>query len=286
MLSVERLPEGFGARVLGLDLSVALEESDVVQVRDALYRHQVVVIPEQTIEPGRFIEFSRHFGRAVPHVLSHMRLAGYPEILPLSNIFESGEPSGIYDGAVFWHTDMSYEDPPGAATLVYSIKAPETGGDTRFADMYRAYDTLNEATKRRIDDLVVLHHYGNRADLKDSSRTSAFALTEEQRNSVQNVYHPLVRKHPSTGRKALYGVAGSSFGIAGIQEADALLLLDELKTHATRDELVYQHHYAVGDVVIWDNYSTLHSATLMPPATSPATERYLYRISVKERVVD
>jgi taurine dioxygenase len=157
MLNLERLPGGFGARILGLDLSAALDEFTAGRIRDALYRHQVIVVPQQALKPDQFIDFARRFGQPVPHVLSQLRLLNFPEILPLSNIFENGKPNGVYDGAVFWHTDMSYEDPPGAATLVYSIKAPKTGGDTRFADMYRAYDTLSEALKRRVDDLLVLH---------------------------------------------------------------------------------------------------------------------------------
>jgi len=148
--------------------------------------------------------------------------------------------------------------------------------------MFRAYETLDDTMRRRIDGLTVLHHYGNRQALEDSSRTSAFPLTEEQKATVRNVFHPLVRPHPATGRKALYGISGSSFGIVGMPDDEARALLDELKAHATREEFVYQHHYRVGDVVAWDNYSTLHAATLIPPATGTAHTRYLHRISVKE----
>lgn len=285
MFSVTELPAVLGAQILGLDLSVPLTDASASKVREALHDHQVIVIPEQTLRPEQFVQFSRHFGKAVPHVLSQLRHRDFPEILPLSNTFKDGQPTGVYDGAAYWHTDMSYEDPPGSATLVYSISAPKVGGETRFANMFAAYEALGDSMKRRVDDLVVLHHYGNRQDLEESSPTSAFPLTEEQKESVQNVYHPLVRPHPATGRKALYGVSGSSFGIVGIPDDEAIALLDELKVHATRDDFVYQHHYTVGEVVVWDNYSTLHSATLIPPATKPSDTRLLYRISVKDVVV-
>ena len=134
--------------------------------------------------------------------------------------------------------------------------------------------------KERIDDMVVLHHYGNRADMDESSRTSAERLTPEQKKRITNVYHPLVQRHPITGRKSLYGVAGSSFGIVGMPDDEAIELLDELKAHATEPRFVTQYDYDVGDVAAWDTYSTLHMATLHDRATTPETRRMLWRVSV------
>ncbi|MEX2631235.1 MAG: TauD/TfdA family dioxygenase [Tistlia sp.] len=115
----------------------------------------------------------------------------------------------------------------------------------------------------------------------EGSRTSATPLTEEQKRQVRNVYHPLVLPHPATGRKALYAVAGSSFGIVGMEDEAALGLLDELKQHATQERYRYANPYAAGDLVIWDNWATLHSASLIEPATGPKDSRLLHRISVK-----
>lgn len=134
--------------------------------------------------------------------------------------------------------------------------------------------------KDRIDEMVVLHHYGNRADMDENSRTSAERLTPEQKKRVANVFHPLVQRHPITGRKSLYGVAGSSFGIVGMSDNEALELLDELKAHATEPRFVTQYDYGVGDVAAWDTYSTLHMATLQDRATTPETRRLLWRVSV------
>jgi hypothetical protein len=146
--------------------------------------------------------------------------------------------------------------------------------------MFSAYDALTASMKERIDDMVVLHHYGNRADMDESSRTSAERLTPEQKKRVTNVFHPLVQRHPITGRKSLYGVAGSSFGIVGMPDDEALELLDELKAHATQPRFVTQYDYGVGDVAAWDTYSTLHMATLHDRATTPETRRLLWRVSV------
>jgi taurine dioxygenase len=281
MLRIHPLPEALGAEILALDLSAPWDEALIGEVLAAFFANRVIVIRDQRLTPDRFAHFARYFGRPVPHILSHLRLADHPEILPLSNVFKDGAPIGVYDGAAYWHTDMSYEAEPGAATLVYSIETPAVGGETCFADMVGAYDDLAEAMKRRIEGLTVLHHYGNRADLVEDSRTSASPLKEEQKREVKNVFHPLVLAHPVTGRKALYGVAGSSFGIVGLPDDEAHALLDELMAHATQAKFVYRHRYAVGDLVVWDNFATLHAATLVPPATCPEDTRLLHRISVK-----
>jgi taurine dioxygenase len=155
---------------------------------------------------------------------------------------------------------------------------PSKGGDTLFADQYAAYDDLSSSLKKKIDGLVALHHYGNRDDLDKSSRTVASVLSEEQEQKMTWVRHPVARRHPITGRKALYAVSGSSFGIDGMPEDEALDLLDELKRHATQEKYQLRLKYGMGDVVIWDNASLLHSATL----TDPSDPRTLWRITLKE----
>ena len=144
--------------------------------------------------------------------------------------------------------------------------------------MYAAYDDLPAAMKRRIDDLVVLHHYGNRDDLDEKSRTAASTLSEDQKAKVNWVRHKLVRTHYGTGRKALYAVSGRSFEIEGIPRAEGVALLDELKHHALQDKYRYSYPYDAGDVILWDDLATLHSATL----TDPNDPRTLWRITVKE----
>ena len=281
MLNLRPLSDTLGAEISGIDLATPPDAALFGEILAALIDNHVIVIPGQALSAGAFAGFARLFGRPQPHILDHLRDAEYPEILALSNVFENGEPTGVYDGAAYWHTDMSYEAEPAFATLVYSIAAPADGGDTRFANMARAYDALPDATKQRIDALTVVHHYGNRADLEETSSTSASELTEAQKQRVDNVHHPLVMRHPISGRKALYGVAGSAMGIVGWPDDEAIALLDELTAHATAPRFVHAHRYAVGDVVVWDNSATLHAATLIAPATGPADTRLLQRISVK-----
>jgi taurine dioxygenase len=185
---------------------------------------------------------------------------------------------GLADAGTYFHSDYSYLEVPARCTLLYSIEVPKEGGDTLFADQYAAYDGLPESMKQRIEALVALHHYGNRDDQDKASRTVASVLSEKQEGRISLVRHRVVRRHPVTGRRALYSVSGSSFGIEGMPEDEAVGLLDELKRHATQDKYQLRLKYGVGDLVIWDNASLLHSATL----TDPEDPRTLWRITVKE----
>jgi|SRR5882724_1656719 len=248
------------------------------KIWEAFFRGQVLVFRGQELGASEFLTFGRQFGRAEPHVIDQFHHPEHADILILSNVQKNGQPIGLADAGTYFHTDYSYLDVPARATLLYSIQVPKIGGDTLFADQYAAYDELPEKMKRRVDGLVALHHYGNRDEQDKASRTVASVLTEDQEKKMAWVRHPVVRQHPVTGRKALYSVSGSSFGIEGMREDEAVDLLDELKRHATSEKYQLRLKYGVGDIVIWDNASLLHSATL----TDPAEPRTLWRITVKE----
>lgn len=276
MITTKPLYGDFGAEISGVDLSRPLNDDDIGAIMAALHEHQVIVVREQTLTPEQFNRYGRHFGTPMQHVLDHKRLPGHPDILLLTNIFENGEPVGIYDGAAFWHTDQSYDADPASATILYSIQAPREGGETMIADMFRAYDTLSPSMQDRIADLRAFHYYTAGGD-------DGELANDAQRAAVPAVSHPLVRPHPVTGRKALYAVTGSVRGIEGMPADEAQNLLAELRAHALQDALVHRHKYAAGDVIAWDTASTLHSATHIAPATGPDDTRLLHRISVKGR---
>jgi taurine dioxygenase len=251
---------------------------DFGEVWDAFFAGQVLVFRSQKFSPAQFLAFAKQFGKPEPHVIDQFHHPEHRDILILSNVEKDGKPIGLADAGTYFHTDYSYLDVPARATTLYSIQVPRKGGDTLFADQYAAYDDLPASLKKRIEGLVALHHYGNREDLDRGSRTVASVLTEEQEQKMAWVRHPVARRHPVTGRKALYAVSGSSFGIEGMPEDEAVDLLDELKRHATQEKYQLRLKYGVGDVVIWDNASLLHSATL----TDPADPRTLWRITIKE----
>ena len=248
------------------------------QIWDAFFASQVLVFRGQKFTPGGFLGFAKQFGRPEPHVIDQFHHPEHADILILSNVQKDGKPTGLADAGTYFHTDYSYLEIPARATTLYSIQVPSKGGDTLFANQYAAYDDLSASLKTEIQNLVALHHYGNRDDLHQDSRTVASVLTEEQEGKMNWVRHKLAREHPITGRTALYSVSGSSFGIEGMRQDEALDLLDELKRHATQEKYQLRLKYGVGDVVVWDNGSLLHSATL----TDPGDPRTLWRITIKE----
>jgi taurine dioxygenase len=252
--------------------------SDFRELWDAFFAAQVLVLRNQKFSASGFLAFARQFGRPEPHVINQFHHPEHADILILSNVQRDGKPTGLADAGTYFHTDYSYLDVPARCTTLYSIQVPKVGGDTLFANQYAAYDGLSAKLKKKIENLVALHHYGNRDDHDKSSRTVASVLSEDQEKKMAWVRHPVARKHPITGRTALYAVSGSSFGIEGMPEDEAIDLLDELKRHATQEKYQWRLKYGVGDVVIWDNASLLHSATLIDP-NDPRT---LWRITIKE----
>jgi taurine dioxygenase len=270
-MEFKQLCAGFGAEADRIP-------RDFREVWDTFFASQVLVFRNQKFSAAQFLEFATQLGRPEPHVIDQFHHPEHADILILSNVQKDGQPTGLADAGTYFHTDYSYLDVPARATTLYSIQVPKVGGDTLFANQYAAYDDLPSKMKAKIENLVALHHYGNRDDLDRRSRTVASVLSEEQEHKMAWVRHPVARKHPITGRKALYAVSGSSFGIEGVPQDEAVDLLDELKAHATQEKYHYRLKYGVGDVVIWDNASLLHSATLIDP-NDPRT---LWRITIKE----
>jgi len=275
---LQELGRGFALEASGVDLARPLSDGAFREIEEAFFAGQVLVFRAQKLTAREFLGFARRFGPPEPHVVDQFHHPEHADILILSNVVRDGVPAGLADAGTYFHTDYSYLEMPARATLLYSIQAPRTGGDTLFANQYAAYDDLPGTMKKRLDGVVALHHYGNRDDLEEASRTAASPLTEEQKARMSWVRHPVARRHPVTGRTALYAVSGSSFGVEGMPEGEARALLDELRRHATLEKYRFRLTYGVGDVVIWDNASLLHSATL----TDPQDARTLWRITIKE----
>jgi len=277
-MRLKKLSRDFALEASGVDLAQPLSDGAFREIEEAFFAGQVLVLRGQKLTAREFLEFARRFGPPEPHVVDQFHHPEYADILILSNVVRDGQPAGLADAGTYFHTDYSYLDMPARATLLYSIQVPKVGGDTLFADQYAAYDGLPDSLKKKIENLVALHHYGNRDDLDKSSRTVASVLSQEQEQKMTWVRHRVARKHPVTRRTALYAVSGSSFGIEGMPEDEAVDLLDELKHHATQEKYQLRLKYGVGDVVIWDNASLLHSATLI----NPNDPRTLWRITIKE----
>jgi taurine dioxygenase len=268
----------FGVETSDVDLSQPLSEAEFKQVEQAFYANQLLALRAQDISAAQFLAFARRLGPPQPHVIDQFHHPDDANILILSNVRKNGQPTGLQDAGSYFHTDYSYLAVPARATTLYSRVVPKAGGNTLFANQIAAYDDLSDAMKRRIAPLLAVHHYGNRQDVNEASRTAASVLSAEQKARMPVITHRIARPHPVTGRTALYAVSGSSFGIVGMPDDEARGLLDELAAHATQPKYQLSFRYGVGDIVVWDNAALLHSATL----TDPDDARTLWRITVLE----
>jgi taurine dioxygenase len=222
----------------------------------------------------------RRLGPPQPHVIDQFHHPDDPNILILSNVRnKDGKPTGLQDAGSYFHTDYSYLAGAGARDDALLARCAEARRRTRCSPTRAAaYDDLPQAMKDRIEPLLAIHHYGNRNDVDETSRTVASVLTDAQKAKMPLITHRIARPHPVTGRKALYAVSGSSFGIVGMPDDEARDLLDELAAHSTAARYQMRFRYGIGDIVVWDNAALLHSATL----TDPDDARTLWRITVLE----
>ncbi len=278
MPTATRLSHVVGASIDGLDASKPLSDQQQLWLSDALHQHGFIVLKKQSLSPSELVRFAQYWGEPSPHVIDTFHHPQDPRVLILSNVVKDGRPTGLADAGTYFHTDYSYLAVPARCTILHALDMPSGGNGTTFANQAAAYDDLSALRKKQIAALVVRHHYGNRDDLNHQSRTVASVLTAEQAGRVSWVHHPLVKKHPFTGRRALYAVSGSSFGIEGMDDVQALALLRELSTHSTQDRYRHTHDYANGDLVVWDNSLLLHAA----PLVDLSRPRTLWRVTVLE----
>lgn len=274
---VELFDAPLGAEVIGLDLNRPLSQRDFQRIHKAHLDHHLLVFRDQRITPQQQVDFSRRFGPLQIHVLRNFQLASNPEVLIISNIIEDGKPIGLGDAGHFWHSDLSYKETPSLGSMLHAQELPAEGGDTLFANMHLAWDTLPSALRHAVQGARAEHSY--LAQYEELRRRSPFrpALTQAQIDEVKPVVHPVVRTHPETGRKALFVSEHFTTRIVGIPEDESRALLAELFAHSVLPEHVYRHRWAPHDMVFWDNRSLMHLAG----GTPEHLRRKLYRTTIE-----
>jgi taurine dioxygenase len=274
---IRRFDAPLGAEVLGLDLGLPLSSEEFDRLHQAHLDHHVLVFRDQRITPGQQVEFSRRWGPLQRHVLHQFALEGHPETLIVSNILQDGNPIGLGDAGVYWHSDLSYKPRPSLGSLLHAQELPVEGGDTLFANQHLAFDGLPDALRRAVVGLRAEHHYLKRyAELQRRSPWRP-DLSAEQLAEVPPVAHPIVRTHPESGRRALFVNEHFTTRVVGLPDDESTALLDELTAHATRERYVYRHCWQPHDLVFWDNRSLQHQATGCPSEQ----RRKLYRTTVE-----
>jgi len=275
MVQVKRLGPQIGAEIHGVDVTT-LDDQSFAAIYQAWLDANVVVIPGQELEIADFLRYSRRFGHVSPHPSKTTRHPDYPEIT-LLGVDKFGTDGAlnmaIYRrGAEGWHTDGAYDQEPFKATQLYALAVPSRGGDTLFASMYAAYDALPQRLKDRLDGRLGAFTYGG--------RRKATALLNEEDRDWKPVFHPIIRTHPETGRKALYFDPGKILRIEGVEQSESDALIDELTGYMIQPDGEYRHAWRKGDIVIWDNRCSYHKAAGDYP---PEEDRIHWRVSIKEK---
>ena len=274
---VEVFDAPLGAAILGLDLHHPLPAREFQRIHQAHLDHHLLVFRDQRITPQQQVDFSRRFGPLQIHVLRNFQLPSVPEVLVISNIIENGQPIGLGDAGHFWHSDLSYKDKPSLGSMLHAQELPAEGGDTLFANMHLAWDTLPAALRHAVRGARAEHSY--LVQYEELRRRNPWrpALTPAQIDEVQPVVHPVVRTHPETGRQALFVSEHFTTRIVGIPDDESRALLAELFAHSVRPEHVYRHRWAPHDMVFWDNRSLMHLAA----GTPDHLRRKLYRTTIE-----
>lgn len=265
-MAIRVIPTGevLGATVNGMDLArLDAEEMDVVVT--ALGQHGVLRIPGQILLPAQLKAFSARLGDLEINVVAAHQEPGHPEVMVLSNIVENGKAVGLPDAGQSWHTDMSYSRVVAFANVLMAVKVPQRDGRslgaTEFCDMSAAYDALPDALKQRLEGKTALHDFSKFWDMmRQRPGSTRPPLTPAQRAAKPPVSHPVVIRHPISGRRALYVNPGYAVRINELPEADSAALLEMLFAHQTQDRFRYVFHWQVGDVLVWDNLRVIHQA--------------------------
>lgn len=271
-----------GASVTGLDLSKPLSDCEIELLRHVLANYGVLKFPNQTIVEKDMARFASLFGSLEVNVAATVTNKPFPEIMTLSNIVENGVKIGLSDAGQGWHTDMSYSKPIALANMLYGLKVPTREGkplgDTQFADMGLAYDTLPAEVQHRIENQSVEHDFNKFWEMMRSRPGSdRQPLTPTQRAKKPPVTHPMVMRHPVSRRKVLYCNPGYATKVHGLNKQESDELLQYLFDHQLQQRFLYSFQWTELDVLLFDNIRTLHNAI---PDYLPHEHRLMKRCQI------
>jgi taurine dioxygenase len=263
------LSPALGAEILGVDLREDMDDRLFAQILDVWHQNLIILLRDQQLTEEDQIRFAERFGPlSIIHTKQFVR--SHPAVMLISNIREDGKQIGaLPDGEMQFHSDQCHQERPATGSLLYAIEIPSKGGDTLFANAYKAYETLPESVKRRIDGRKAWNAYDY-----DSGATMRGG---DVASDAPSYVHPVVRTHPATGRKAIYVNRLMTRRIEGLPPEESEELLNVLFDHQERPEFIYAHIWRPGDLLMWDNRCTLHARTDF----SADERRLLRRVTIK-----
>lgn len=252
-LRTKPLSPALGVEIVDVDLSEELDDGRFAKILNAWHENLVILLRDQDLTEEAEVRFAERFG---PLAMVHTPqfATTHPAVMLISNIREDGRQIGaLPDGEMHFHSDQCYQERPATASMLYAIEIPTKGGNTLFANAYKAYETLPDDVKRRIVGRRALNAY----DYDSSATTRSGKVAQDAPSCLQ----PVVRTHPVTGRKALYVNRLMTVQIEGLAPDESDELLEFLFAHQERPEFVYEHVWTPGDLLMWDNRCTLHART-------------------------
>ena len=251
-LDVRPLSGALGAEIFGIDLTQELSDATVAAVRAAWLEHCVVFFRGQTLPPERLLALAGRFGEPIEYPFVK-GLEGFPQITPVIKL----EHEKVNFGGL-WHSDTAYLERPPMATMLIASETPPRGGDTLFANMYLAYETLSDGMRRLLDGLIAV----NSSAKADVTRTREDRIKDSGKTEAKKEYvaeHPVVRTHPETGRKALYINGGHTLRFKDMSVEESAPLLSYLLQHAVRPEFTCRFRWEPGSLALWDNRCAQHN---------------------------
>tara|TARA_Y100001936_G_scaffold247633_1_gene293855 strand:+ start:41628 stop:42482 length:855 start_codon:yes stop_codon:yes gene_type:complete len=263
-MTVKPLSDALGVEVSGVN-AADLGEATFKELREIFHENLVVVVKDQDLSPAEQTEFAQRFGEIQYHISPEYLMDGQPEVMILSNEKEDGKFIGLPDGGSEWHSDHSYVDQPTGYTMLHAIKVPKDGGDTEWTNMVKAYETLSDEMKERLEGVIGIHSFNRLKNQRLTVPVRHMNDPDYYKRSPPDAFHPIARTHPHTGKKALYISPRFTIGIKDMDDTEAQPLLDKLFAHIKNRDFIYRHRWTEGDLLMWDNRTTLHLALLGVP---------------------
>ena len=278
-ISISPLTPGVGAEVSDVDLA-SVSDAQFADIERAWHKHGALLFRSQRLTDDDLLSFSRRVGELDPPPIQERgRLSppGYPDIYVVSNVLDAkGEPIGALGaGEAVWHTDMSYLEVPPDTSMLYALEVPPDGGDTWLCGMEAAWATLPEDLKAKVRDRRIKHDgtYNSGGYLRQGVEPT------DDPHKAPGAWHPAVCAHPATGVASLYLGRRRNSYVEGLPPEESAALLDSLWAHIERPELSYAHKWRVGDLLLWDNRSTMHRRDPF----DAAARRIMHRTQIKGR---
>ena len=255
-IGIRPLHGQFGAEITGIPPTAEVDEDTFQRIEAAWFQHSILLFRGLAWSPGQQIAFTRRFGPL--HVMTPLQynMDGHPEIFMVTNAQKDGRPIGLKRAGEGFHTDGEDKRIPNAGSLLYAVQVPPEEGDTLFVDMYGAYDALPDDIKRK---LAGRHARFSRIALHEVHYPLMPKLTEQEKQERPDVFHPIFRKHPRSGRTSLY-IGRWATDIEGLSAQEGRELIAWLQAFAQQPQFIYRHHWQVGDAILWDNRCTQHCA--------------------------